>query len=335
VKEQPKIKIYLDWNIITNLIDPDRIADTLTKNTFLLLKKLLSHITDRIIIPYSNAHLNDLIHSYQKGERKRVEESLAFLSKLTGDVCLSQYWNEEFAKWHIREPSEFFYSILGDEPNAFDNWETFEESLKDVGIDKVFNMFKFIPHGMDFIQIEKHNPFFASLFPRAQEEDSMYAVIQDIYGLFLKISNNPTVYNELKKMFREGIQIDPNIGNFNNVIEQLDGYLPKTMLNKSFTELYEMNKGKQSKNKYYDKLIGLYMQLDFVGYKSEKLTPKNAYDNLFNDALHCFYAAHCDVYLTNDRKHSKKTLAIFKSENISTQVLTTTEFLDFISENSI
>ncbi len=103
------------------------------------------------------------------------------------------------------------------------------------------------------------------------------------------------------------------------------------MLNKSFTELYQdNNKTDISKNTTYSKLTGIFMQLDFVGYASDKLTEKNKYDNLFNDALHCFYAAHCDFFLTSDKKTYKKTKAVFESEDIATKVMKPKEFVDYV-----
>ena len=68
-------------------------------------------------------------------------------------------------------------------------------------------------------------------------------------------------------------------------------------------QLYDESHQKSSlKNEIYNKITSIYMQLDFVGVHKDKLTHKNGYNNLFNDALHCFYAAHCDIFLTNDKK---------------------------------
>ena len=74
------------------IFDPD-------KNVFEILQNVINSARDKIILPYSNGHLNDLLKSYKKGERQRVTESLKFISFLTQNVCLSQYWNEENVKW--------------------------------------------------------------------------------------------------------------------------------------------------------------------------------------------------------------------------------------------
>jgi len=326
------IQIYLDWNIITNLIKPEQISNQVLQDEFLLLKGIFEHPDSKLIIPYSNAHLKDLMKSYKKGERERVLDSLSYVSELTKNVCLAQYWNEKNAKWHLRDPIEFFNSMLQDNLDSLKSWEDVIHPLKKCGIDKIFDIYKFQPHGMDFKEIEKYSPFFASLFPKARAKNTMYAVIQDIFDMLSKINSNPTVYKELRKIFKDGLKIDSNISNLDNTIEQLDTYLPKTMLNKSFTELCEINKNDNSKNKDYGKVIGIYMQLDFVGYNSDKLSDKNKYDNIFTDALHCFYAAHCDFYLTNDNRNYKKSKAVYESEKIGTQVYKTKEFIDSLDQ---
>ncbi|MBK7243867.1 MAG: hypothetical protein IPH98_08405 [Saprospiraceae bacterium] len=105
------------------------------------------------------------------------------------------------------------------------------------------------------------------------------------------------------------------------------------MINKSFTELYvENDRTETSKNKDYSKVTGIFMQLDFVGFGSDKLNEKNKYDNLFNDALHCFYGAHCDIFITSDKKTIKKTKAVYQSEGINTLVLKPKEFIEFLQE---
>ncbi|MBL0316635.1 MAG: hypothetical protein IPP69_12935 [Flavobacteriales bacterium] len=110
----------------------------------------------------------------------------------------------------------------------------------------------------------------------------MYAVMEDLYELTKE--TNPAIYNGLCSLFKNSIPLDANVHNVENVIGLLDQTMPKTMINKSFTELYkDNNKLETSKNQDYSKIVGVFMQLDFVGYGSDKLTDKNPYANLFND----------------------------------------------------
>lgn len=329
------IKIYLDWNVITTLNQIQNIENQDEKIIFETILNIVTNTEVKIVVPFSNAHLNDLMKSYKKGERERVHQALNFISFITQNLCLSQYWNEENSKWHIRNPNEYFESLLEDEEeNSLISIESITSTLSEYGMGDIFEMYKLIPHNINFEQFEHSNIPFLSFLKRAQTENSMYAVIEDIFELFNEIKNNPSVYNELRSSFTDNIKLDPSVNNFSNIIEILDKTMPKTMLNKSFTELYmENNRAETSKNKDYSKITGIFMQLDFVGYGSDKLNEKNKYDNLFNDALHCFYGAHCDIFITSDKKTIKKTKAVYQSEKINTLVLKPKEFIEFLQKN--
>jgi hypothetical protein len=320
-------KVYLDWNVFTNLQSRNSLSNLEDKKKFENLDALLFAHKDEIAIPYSNAHLKDLLRGYSEDTITMVKNSLDFLSSITNNFSLVQYWNEEQAMWHFRDPHEFFESLLNELP--FQEYGSFENFVKMFdGIEKMFEPFKLQLHNIDFGQMQSQNPFFASLFPKAQKENSAYAMIEDIYNLFQTMFANPTVYMELRKMFKTGIGLDSNISNYENVVQQLDGTLSKSMLKKSFKELLDVNKDKHSKNENYSKILSVYMQLDFVGYRSDKLSEKNQYDNLFNDALHCFYAAHCDYFITSDKKSYLKSKAVYQAEGINTSVMTPGEFVE-------
>lgn len=108
------IKIYLDWNVITTLNQIQNIENQDDRIIFETILNILTNPEAKIIVLFSNAHLNDLMKSYKKGERERVYQALNFISFLTQNSCLSQYWNEENSRWHIRNPNEYFESLLVD-----------------------------------------------------------------------------------------------------------------------------------------------------------------------------------------------------------------------------
>ncbi|MCW3102424.1 MAG: hypothetical protein JWO09_864 [Bacteroidetes bacterium] len=325
------LKLYLDWNVITTLRQIDELTNPLDKETFNKLAHILIAGREKLILPYSNAHLKDLSKSYKKGERKRVTESLNFISLLTQDICLTQYWNEEKAKWHYRNPKTFFESLIKDVETT-NSLYGLKESLAELGLSNVFDSFKLLPHNIDFQQLEQ-NKVFSLIFKRAKLENSLYALMEDITELFGELRNNPVVYNELRSMFTTVFPLDPKIHNVPNVVERLRDKISKTMINESFKGLKE-NTNKTSKNEDYTKIIGTFMQLDFAGYGTDKLTEKNQYDNLFNDSLHCFYGAHCDFFITADKKTYKKTKAVYQSEGILTQVMKPSEFVELLENTN-
>jgi len=328
------IRIYFDWNVITTLRQIENLTNKDDIVTFQKLFNIINSNRDNLIIPYSNGHLNDLMKSYKMGERNKVEQSLNFISHLTQDVCLTQYWNEETANWHYRNPNEYFENLIKDgsdlDTTSLDN---ILAPLKELGLDKIFNTLKFIPHNINFEELEQHNSSFSIFFKQAKADNSLFAVMHDLLDLTNEMKNNPAIYNEMRSVFKNSVTIDQNINNVENVIEILDKTMPKTILNKSFTELYLENaKTENSKNKGYSKIIGTFMQLDFVGYGSDKLTKKNQYENLFNDSLHCFYGAQCDLFITSDKKTYKKAKAVYRNENIFTLVMKPSEFIDYSTQ---
>lgn len=328
------LKIYLDWNVYSNLMSSERLTDNSEKLMYENLKTIFIKCKENIIMPYSNAHLSDLMKSYRQGERERITSALSFISEITQNVCLAQYWDAEHAKWHYREPSNFFDSLIEDESEkTFDTLDTLLDTLKEVGADSIFSQFKSMPHGIKFEEINKTNPMFGGLFSASQKEGTVFALMTDVFDMMNQIQTNPNVYIEFRKLFKNNLGISSNISNFDNTVEQLDTYFPKTMLNKSFTELFTENKkDNSSKNKDYSKITSLYMQLDFVGFNSDKINDKNKHQNLFNDALHCFYGAHCDFYITSDKKGYKKSKAVYQSEGIQTQVLKSQEFNEMLNQ---
>jgi hypothetical protein len=331
---QQMIKIYLDWNVLTTLNQIQNIENHAEKIIFETILNIVSNTETKIVVPFSNAHLNDLMKSYKKGERERVSNALNFISFVTQNICLSQYWNEENSIWHFRNPNEYFESLIEDEKeNSIISIESITEIFSKYGMGNIFEMYKLIPHNINFKQCEVSKIPFVSLLKKAKVENSIYAVMEDFFEITNEIKNNPSFYNELRSYFTSYIKLDPNVNNVENVIELLDKTMPKTMLNKSFTELYiENNKIESSKNKDFSKITGMFMQLDFIGFSSDKLNEKNKYDNLFNDALHCFYGAHCDIFITSDKKMIKKTKALYKSLEINTLVLTPRQFIESLKQ---
>src|SRR4051812_20499689 len=99
-----KLKVYLDWNVLNAIEKRDEQHSAIAHQ----LEWLEKHILQReIVVPYSNAHLNDLYRGFVKN-KAFIDGHLYTLERLTGQLCLTQYWGEKEAKWHYRPPTEFF-----------------------------------------------------------------------------------------------------------------------------------------------------------------------------------------------------------------------------------
>ncbi len=349
VQVLPKLFIYLDWNVYSDMLYQEGKSKE-EEVEFAQLASILLHHPE-IVVPYSNAHLSDIMKSYRKGERERVVEKLTAISDLTKDLCISLYWGKKEPEFHKRDPFEFFNSMLEDDEHMFPTMESLKAQLDEIGkeygeainselakkelptglslSDAVFGLYNYVPHDIDFAQVDFHAPQFGAFFQKSRTKNSLHAVMEDFFSLMNSLNHSPDGYVQLRSLFRDALKINPAISTFENTIEQLNQYLPTTAFGKSFDQLYEENnKSNKHGTDLYHRITGKYMQLDFVGFRPEKMTQKNQYSNLFNDALHCFYATYCNVFITRDERTLHKSRAVYQAEHIETKVMTPKEILN-------
>ena len=343
-----EIFIYLDWNVVSDMLYQEGKSEEEKVLFAQLASILLNH--PQIVIPYSNAHLSDIMKSYRQGERERVGDKLGALSDLTKDLCISLYWGKQEPEFHRRDPFEFFNSMIDDDGITFPTLEGLKAQLDEIeaehgpalrsemakkGItvpqslsDMLFGIYNHMPHNMDFALFDTLYPQFGAIFQKARVKNSIHAVVDDLFDLMHSLNHSPDGYVLLRNFFRDALKINPAISTFDNAIDQLNQYLPTTAFGKSFDQLYaENNKSNKHGSELYHRITGKYTQLDFVGFRPEKMGPKNQYSNFFNDALHCFYATYCDVFITRDDKTYHKSRAVYQAENIATQVMKPEDFI--------
>ena len=77
-----------------------------------------------------------------------------------------------------------------------------------------------------------------------------------------------------------------------------------------------MPKNKTSENSTYQKITDTYFKIDIKGYKSDE-----RFSNLIDDALHVFYGAHCDCFITIDDKCHYKAAETYHKLGIATKAL--------------
>ena len=138
-------------------------------------------------------------------------------------------------------------------------------------------------------------------------------------------SNNMTF--DMRKLFRDLLKIDT--GKLNALPpEKVLGYLDERYrtvgVEITFTETVEKglleleHLGKNAG--LYDRISMLFGLLDTVGYAKDKETDKSDFARLW-DANHAYFAAHLDIFLTNDRRTKKKTELVYYLLEIPTRVL--------------
>src|SRR5688572_18615186 len=99
------IRVYLDWNIFSYL--------KRYKNSEEPYKSLNYHLSKnlgRILVPYSSAHLTDLIASYNKSEKgkEETELDLQYLRELSENKCILYDYKDQKTYPSVVDVKEYF-----------------------------------------------------------------------------------------------------------------------------------------------------------------------------------------------------------------------------------
>jgi hypothetical protein len=325
-------RIYLDWNVITQIKNPK-------SEPYISIAKVLKHLKDEVTIPYSSAHMSDLKKGYKEEEPyiTYTNQDLLFISKLSRNT--HWYYKAEVKDvWTVqRDPLETFESYKDNEISAEQAMD-FEKLFEELGMGEIGkhfqDLFKNIQVPFDLSKIPEDSELkkpLQEIFQPTGATTSMLDLMKNFGRFSDEIHKDPTKYKDLRNGFRGALQLPSDISNWkNDTWDRLDSHMPLTMLNKSFTNMVSDAVNQNSKEKgvtFHDEFLHAYTTLDLVGFNPEKLDKKNTYTNFFNDSQHAFFATYCDVFVTNDGNTRAKTKAIYDKYGITTEILSPEEFL--------
>lgn len=317
--------LYFDWNIFDKIEKIDRLPDN-EKEEYQFLKDII--LTKQAIIPYSNAHINDLLRGFKKNP-EFTQKHIDNIKFVTNDLLIIQYWGRETVTWHNRDASEFFKECAEELETDYDSVEDLLVH-DDTGILKT--VFKSIgnmelPEG--FSSMYELDPIFGRIFPNCKSNPTMLSLMNDILAMSSNSKKDYSLYRSLRNFSNTAIT---KLNKQSELIKQMQAILPEDLPRVSqmtsddfFKESEKNNPSKTSKNGHYDKIISTFQRIDWRGYKSDKI-----FQNMFDDALHTFYAAHCEYFFTIDDNCYYKATETYKELGISTKVVKPNEFLSLI-----
>lgn len=303
---------YIDLNIFDRLEKINKLQEP----EKLFYQTLFSLLKDKLILTaYSNAHLNDLFRGYQKNPTY-IDGHLANIQALTDNLCICQYWGEKEAKWHHRDIFEFFKEKVDEwefEPNSYDNLFDDEPLMR-----QAIELFKLIPLPPEFKKgyVE---PMFGIMFPLSKVHNNQYALQSDIYNFQSRLKSDYGLYKSFRAYLLTGLN---KIKNNKELIKSVNSNfkeLPKHLELTDIFDAYTPN-NKTSDNTMYSKIIDIFFKYDLAGYKSD-----GHFNNMFDDSLHTFYAAHFDYFITNDDRCKYKAEKTYEKLKIKTKVIKITE----------
>lgn len=305
--------VYFDLNVFDRIEKLSTISDS-EKEIYTELENLI--LQNKIITPYSNAHINDLFRGFQKNPIY-IDGHLRNIERLTKNLCICQYWNRKEVTWHFKEIFEFFEekkTEWEDEPGSLD------ELFEGTGLPNLLFLFKTIPLDKNWKLGYSLEPMFGIMYPKARKDNTAYSLMEDIYNFQLRLKSDYSLYKNFKSYFINSINKLKNNKEYMKSIRENFKNLPKHLDIFEITNLYH-SKNDSLKNKNYSKVLDIFYKYDLKGYKTDL-----NFNNMFDDSLHAFYAAHCDFFVTNDDRCKYKTEKTYEKLNIKTIVIKANEY---------
>ena len=318
------MRIYLDKQIFSHLFKQEK-PEYIT-----LLKKLYENKTN-LLFCYSHAHLLDL-----KNDKTQIKyRELEFIETLVNDNYLSYHALDKNTSCYLAKPSEAFADVdVQDEPIDMSKIFDFDNSLLSpqereqftAAKDVLANLkFDFNIFGQSVLEEEVSNPL-SKILPTQTEPMSILDMSEHMLKVLKSMENDPSVYKGLRSVSDKYL----NNGKFTIEFDSIDfnEELKDSPLQKTFIEYVTSNLNPNGDKKItnYDFFTNAYLTLDILGIsKDSSKTVK--FTNMLNDSLHSYYAAYCDILVSDDVAFLKKTKALYKLLNIETQVLHIDEFI--------
>ncbi len=325
------MRIYFDWNVLTQLKNPKT-------EPFISLASKVEALKKYALMPYSAGHVSDLMKGWDDsvGKNEFIYKDLGFISEFSQNQMFVHYWGDEAVKPMIGPAEAYFDSIKDSHNQPLAEMMDFRKMVNDMDEQGQALMQPLIRQ-LETTMVPFSETTAKELkehginFPIPDKPISMMELITGFAEYYDKMFKNPKEYKSLRNFLHKGLELEPKrISNFgSDAIEQLDKLLPGTLLGKSFSKHVEDgNSSSRTKNSDYDRFMMKYSQLDMFAFHPEKLTAKNNYENMTNDSMHAFYAAHCDVFVTADKHSLAKARAVYTDEKIEALVLTPQEFVE-------
>jgi hypothetical protein len=315
------IHAYLDLNVFDRIEKKNNLEED-QRNTFSRIEHLI--LDGEIICPYSNAHINDLLRGYAKSSAY-ISRHLETIERLTKNLCIIQFWGNNQATWLYRDIEEFFNSALEDKEVTL---RPFTELMDwdETGLAKsYYELLSVIPVPLSFKEIYNANPIFNLIFPRTKTKMNVLAMCEDLYDFSNNLKKDYSLYKSLRSFYNTGRAKLIKQHKLLTVIDKSMSELPAYLNHDAVWEKYAP-KIKSSNNPAYQTIINTYFKIDFKGYKSDEKFP-----NLSDDALHVFYGAHCDYFVTLDDNCHYKAAETYHKLGITTIAAKPTELLSYLA----
>lgn len=322
--------IYLDWNVIKNIINPRNNQQELDEE----MKRIIFELKKKYKIPYSHAHIKDRASRYNEKYRKEVEEDLGFVEKISDALCLGR--------------SDDLQSFVMVHKNVID---FFDDEIKNTQNEEKFPYQNILdltgPFNVDMDKINMDHPLYEML----NENDGRFTLTSlDIFfeKFYDEIFSDADKYKKFR-MYMEQFQLNKEKARSQQASLKERDYLDFLLMHMwPFMESMEYNIPKL-KTRWKDIaeswftmhhgnisldmcLILGYVLLDFHPQFHDKLKKnKNTLDNIVRDGNHAYFASEAKYFVSEDRHTREKTHFLYDVYGIKTKVMSEDEFVRIFS----
>jgi len=312
--------VYMDWNALKGIKKSER-------EPFKSISHLLSQYNNEIVIRYSPSHLADLNKNYEENKEK-IDSDLAFLERISGNSIIAKYFRVQETRFEQRNVIQFFHKIRKDKENERPISQIFDDIADDCGINfkdvfKGLNFKSILPDKGD-IEKSETGKALSKQFKSFFETGDFTSLLEDMSKINTNFQDSPKDFNDLRKGLKEDLNLDPNISNWELPIQKLDSILPKTPIGKSFSKSVIEDVQRHHKEPiFFDYYLSAYNHLGLFGFRPDKLSEKNRFNNMVEDGFHSFYGSQSHIFITNDKVMYHRSKVLFEAFEVRTKLFKT------------
>jgi hypothetical protein len=160
---------------------------------------------------------------------------------------------------------------------------------------------------------------FGLMYPKSRKENNYLALMEDIFDFQSRLKSDYGLYKSFKAYLVQNLNKNRNNPQIYKALKSSFEDLPKHLDIFEIEDQYE-SKTETSKSNIF-KVIETFYKYDLQGYKTDA-----NFNNMFDDAMHTFYASHCEYFITNDDRCKYKAEKTFERLKINTIVLKASEY---------
>ncbi|MBD3638085.1 MAG: hypothetical protein HUJ25_12095 [Crocinitomicaceae bacterium] len=310
------IRAYFDSDVINGIREGNQKE----------LADLISTERDKLLIPFSMAHVYDKIPSLAKPEL--FWRDIDFITEIT-EKKLFNYDNKKlYTKLEIATARELYEAIaegleMQEEFTSFDKIINYliEESKEMLGDESDQKLIEAIDK-LEKLRSEK-----------ILGEDGTITgndIIQQAMDFSNALQNNAEAYRENRNLMREQFLLPTNASNWNEdeAFSKIDREIQNGTDHDNFLEFIEEHLNEEQRKDRFLYYVQAYTMLGNIGYHADKIDIKRnkGLKNHMYDGMHSFFGAHADYFVVLDSKMRAKSKALYRYLNLDTKVVSPDEF---------